>query len=116
MAQRPGFDALPKSQQPHELERLRQRFQDNQTYRELVEARDDAQRALELAYPDLFVSDADINELRKSQREKLKDDPQFRAMIQRRAKAWRAQQDFLFRNDKRLAELQTQLKNSSSDR
>lgn len=116
VAQRPGYDALPKSQQPHELERLRQRFQDDQRYRELVEARDDAQRVLELAYPDLFVRDADINQTRKAQRERLKEDPQFREMIQQRAKAWRAQQDFLFRSDKRLAELQSQLKNSSGDR
>ncbi|MEL6104568.1 MAG: sulfatase-like hydrolase/transferase [Planctomycetota bacterium] len=110
VSQRPDFEALPESQRPHEIETLRQRFRDDNEYRGLVQARDEAQRALRSAYPDLFVSDEDINATRREERERLKNDPDFRSRIQRRAEAWRAQQDFLFRHDKRLAELQSQIK------
>ena len=68
-----------------------------------------AQAKLEKDYPQLFVSDAAIKAKREAARKAAKEKPEYRALIDRRAAAYRAQQDYLFENDPRLAQLKEQL-------
>ena len=88
------------------------KFQNDAGYRKLVAARDAAQRILEEAYPKLFVSDKEISASRNAEREKLKQDPDFKELTSLRGAAWRAQQDYLFENDSTLAKLQDRLDES----
>ena len=64
-----------------------------------------SQRRLETAYPQLFVSDEEIKQARNAKRESLKNSPEFRDCIEKRAEAWRAQQDYLLTHDPQLSVL-----------
>lgn len=75
-------------------------------YLKLVARRDEAQRVLEKEYPQLFVSDEEINTAKKDRRKSLQDDPAFRQLLDQRAAAWKAQQNYLLTHDRSLAELQ----------
>lgn len=109
IAKEPDFEKLPASRHDAELERLRLNFQADPEYRELVDARDAAQRRLESSYPELFVSDEEINQRKKEHREALSDDPDFREVIARTAAAWRARQEYLHSHDEQLGRLRIQL-------
>ncbi|MGB1709046.1 MAG: hypothetical protein ACPHF4_14540, partial [Rubripirellula sp.] len=78
-------------------------------YFELLEKQQTAQRRLEAAYPQLFVSDEDIKQARNAKRESLKNNPTFRECIEKRAAAWRAQQDYLMTHDQQLSDLNERL-------
>ena len=105
VSQQPQVADLPQSQKPREIELLRQRFRAHPEYLALMKIRDAAQQQLEDSYPHLFVTDEEINAKRRARREALKENKLFEELTQRRAAAWRDQQDFLFRNDKHLAGL-----------
>lgn len=107
--QQPDVDELPDSRKKRELERLRVKFQNDAGYRKLVAARDAAQRVLEEAYPQLFVSDEEISASRNEERKKLKQNAAFKELNNLRGAAWRAQQEYLFEIDETLAELQQRL-------
>ena len=68
-----------------------------------------AQRKLEADYPQLFVSDDAIKQKRAAARKALKNDPTYKAIIQKRAAAYRAQQDYLHNRDKELGRLKQRL-------
>ena len=91
------------------LERARLKHQKDAGYQELVAAAAAAQAKLEKDYPQLFVSDAAIKAKREAARQAAKENPAFKAMVDRRAAAYRAQQDYLFENDARLAQLKAQV-------
>ncbi|MEM7015273.1 MAG: hypothetical protein AAF585_27770, partial [Verrucomicrobiota bacterium] len=88
---------------------LRNQHANDANYKELVAAADAAQTKLESKFPQLFVSDEKINEMKKAAAEAVKNDPEYKAARDERAAAYRAQQDYLFKIDKRLAELSRQL-------
>jgi arylsulfatase A-like enzyme len=108
-AQQPGAAELPASRRKRELERLRLQHKNKSEYLRLVEASEKAQQSLGQTYPQLFVSDEKINELRRAQRDAAKADPNYKKLTGERAAAYRAQQEYLFANDAKLAELQRQL-------
>ena len=68
--------------------------------------RDAAQKELEQSYPQLFTSNEEIAEYKKQQRKAAQDDPKFKQLLDERAAAYRAQQDYLFEHDGELARLQ----------
>jgi arylsulfatase A len=110
MAKDPSFETLPASRRPTELERLRQQYQSDSEYLELVTAQKDAQQRLEATYPQLFVEDETINRQKKERRKALNNDPAFRKVIAETAAGWRAQQEYLHTHDETLGELQKRLK------
>ena len=83
-------------------------------YFELLEKLKTRQRKLETAYPQIFVSDEKIKQSRNAKRESLKDNPEFRACIEKRAAAWRAQQDYLMIHDPQLSKLNERLLDSQA--
>ena len=103
--QNPAVADLPDSQRKAELERLRRKHRDSAGYQKLVATSEAAQRKLESAYPQAFVSDEDINQSRKAENQKLRDNPAYKKLQNERAAAYRAQQDYLHANGTRLAEL-----------
>ena len=64
-----------------------------------------AQRKLESAYPQLFLSDKDIQAERRAASDAAREDPDFKKAVNERAAAYRVQQDYLLKNDARLAEV-----------
>lgn len=108
--QKPEVADWPRSRKEAELERLRQKSGKDSRYRELVAAAEAAQAKMEAGYPQLFFSDETINAVKKAAGENAKNDPDFKKAKDERAAAYRAQQDYLFENDKKLADLDQQLK------
>ena len=105
----PAIDEGPKTDRKAALERARLKHHKDAAYQKLVAAAAAAQAKLEKDYPQLFVSDAAIKAKREAAREAARENPAFKAMVDRRAVAYRAQQDYLFENDARLAQLKAQL-------
>ena len=109
IAKRPEVADFPNSRRKAALERLRRQHLGSGEYQRLLAVAESAQEKLEATYPDAFLSDQEINRSRKAEHQKLKDNPEYRELQQKRADAYRAQQDYLFANDKRLAELKRRL-------
>lgn len=107
--QHADFDGLPVVRQARELENLRARWASSAEYQSLMAASTTAQRALETAYPQLFVSDEQLRQQLKQAHEALKDNPDYRARRSERADAWRAKEDFLEQQEPRLQTLRQQL-------
>ena len=103
--QQPEIVDFPNSRKKAAIERLRLKYRGSEEYQKLVTAAAKAQEILETAYPQAFISDEEINRSRKAANRKLKDDPEYKQLQKERATAYAAQQDYLFANDRRLAEL-----------
>lgn len=112
VSKRPAVADFPNSRKPNAIAQLRRTHQKDAEYLSLVAASNRAQQLLERAYPELFISDQQINESKKKKREARKDDPDFKKRIEQRAEAWRAQQAFLLEHDQRLRELDEELARS----
>lgn len=106
-AQQAGAADLPDSRRRRELAQLHKRHQNAAAYKQLIEASESAQQLLENTYPQLYVSDEQIKETRNKRRQELKTDATYQKLNNDRAAAHRAQQAYLFANDKILTELQT---------
>ena len=117
IAQHPEHASLPPNQQKERLEKWRDALNQSPTeqapeYFGLLENQQAKQQDLETTYPQLFLSDENINQSRKTERERLKNDPLFRDCVGQRAAAWRAQQDYLLTYDKQLSELERRMTDS----
>ena len=109
MASKPGVADLPDSRRLRVIEQLKQQLRKDKGLLELVARRDSAQQKLEQAYPKLFVTNREITEFRRVRRRVLQDDAMFKKYVNQRAAAWRAQQAYLFANDKQLAAAQRRM-------
>ena len=105
----PTIDTGPANGRKAALERARLKHQKDAAYQKLVSAAVAAQLKLEREYPQLFVSDDAIKAKREAARQAAKENPAFKEITGQRAAAYRKQQDYLFANDPRLAELRKQL-------
>ena len=119
IAQHSEYASLPVNQQKERLETWSNAMrklprEEAEGYFELLEKQQTAQRRLEAAYPQLFVSDEDIKQARNAKRESLKNNPAFRESIEKRAAAWRAQQDYLMTHDQQLSDLNERLLGSQA--
>jgi len=112
MAKDRSIEMLPASRRPAKLARLHSKYGADPEYLKLVAAREAAEQQLESSYPQLFVSDAEINRKRNERRRALIDDSAFRRVIGETATAWRARQDYLHAHDELLGNLQEQLEAS----
>jgi len=79
---------------------------------QLVAAREAAQQMLESSYPQVFVSDEEINRQKKERRRALNDDPAFRKVIAETAAAYGARKEYMHAHDELLGKLQKQLEAS----
>ena len=109
IARDPAVADLPDSRRKRRIEDLREKHSSDAEYRNLVAARDLAQKELEGKYPQLFRTNDDITEFRRERRRALEKDVAFKQAVEDRAAAWRAQQEYLFEHDEKLAELQRQM-------
>jgi arylsulfatase A len=107
--QKPEVAEYPDSRRKAEIERLRRQHRDSPGYQELVAASKAAQSKLEATYPEAFITDDTINQSRKREYEKLRENPEYRQLQSERAAAFRAQQTYLFTNGPGLAKLRQQL-------
>ena len=89
---------------------------DLQLAKKLVDAAQSAQAKLEKEYPQLFISDEEIKAKRDAARKALKNDLEFKALSNKRAEAFKAQQEYLHHKDMRLAELLNRLKQNNSEK
>lgn len=107
---------LPESRRKREMERLRERFQKDAGYLNLVKQQQAAQARLEEAYPQLLVTDEQINATRKHRRDQLRDDPGFQKANNERAAAWRAQQEYLISHDTIVIDVHQKIKSKGQEK
>ena len=105
----PSIEKQPDTRKKAALERARAKHQGDDDYKKLVTAAEDAQKKLESDYPQLFVSNEEITEKRNQARKALKKDETFKKLTDARAAAYRDQQDYLYQNDEKLAQLKERL-------
>ena len=105
----PSIAHQPDTRKKAALERARQKHLADPAYGKLAKVAEDAQGKLEREYPQLFVSNEEIGKKRNEARRALKDDPEFKKLVQSRGDAYRAQQDYLYERDEQLAQLKRQL-------
>ena len=101
----PTIENQPASRRKATLEKALQRHRNEPEYQKLETLALAAQQKLEAAYPQLFVTNEEITKNRDQARKALKENAHFKKLTDDRAAAYRAQQDHLYENDERLAEL-----------
>ena len=105
----PSIEKQPDTRKKAALEKARKKHLDDPDYRKLVSIAEEAQRKLEHDYPQLFVSNEDITEKRNQARKELKEDSNFKKLVEARGNAYRAQQDYLYEKDGKLKQLKARL-------
>ncbi|MFP6892192.1 MAG: hypothetical protein VCA18_00480, partial [Opitutales bacterium] len=101
----PTIENQPASCRKATLEKARQRHRNEPEYQKLEKLALAVQQKLEAAYPQFFVTNEEITKKRDQARKALKGNAHFKKLTDDRAAAYRAQQDYLYENDERLAEL-----------
>lgn len=114
IAQQPELEALPKNQQKAAIEQLRVKLTTSPELLALVDLASQAQATLEAAYPQLFVSDEEINASKKAASDAAKNEPEFKRLTKERAAAHRAQEQYLLKTDDELQRLETLLNEAPS--
>lgn len=87
------------------LERARQTAKDNAEFQSLIAARRQFEAEQRRGYPDLFRTDADFAADRKAARQRLKDDPTFKAQLRATADAVNAEREYLYNAEPELRRL-----------
>ena len=105
----PSIGKQPDTRKKAALEKARNKYLDDPGYDKLVTIAEDAQKKLENDYPKLFLSNEDITEKRNQARKELKENRDYKKLVEARGNAYRAQQDYLYEKDGKLRELQRRL-------
>jgi hypothetical protein len=105
----PSIGKQPDTRKKAALEQARKKHLNDPSYRKLTTVAEDAQKKLELDYPQLFVSNENITEKRNQARKALKEDTDFKKLVEARGDAYRAQQDYLYEKDDKLKQLKARL-------
>ena len=107
--QEPSIEKQPDNRKKAALEKARGKHQNDPAYRKLAAIAEDAQKKLENDYPQLFVSNEEITQKRNQARQSLKENPEFKKLVEARGNAYRAQQDYLYEKDDTLMKLKARL-------
>ena len=110
--QEPSIEKQPDTRKKAALEKARKKHLDDPAYRKLATIAEDAQKKLEKDYPQLFVSNEEITQKRNKARQALKENPEFKKLVEARGIAYRAQQDYLYEKDDALMKLKVRLNGS----
>ena len=107
--QEPSIEKQPDNRKKAALEKARGKHQNDPAYRKLAAIAEDAQKKLENDYPQLFVSNEEITQKRNQARQSLKENPEFKKLVEARGNAYRSQQDYLYEKDDTLMKLKARL-------
>mgnify|MGYP001958581373 CR=1 FL=1 len=107
-----GLGELPANQYRSALEKARLGAMKKDTvFRELVAKREESEKDLLKAYPQLNISNEDVVEGRRKAHVRLREtDPDFVRLQNEIGQAWRARSDYLLRAEPRLMELEKLVK------
>ena len=98
----PAIEKQPVTRKKAALEKARKKHLDDPAYRKLATIAEGAQNKLERDYPQLFVSNEEITEKRNQARQALKEDFDFKKLVEARGNAYRTQQEYLYQRDEKL--------------
>ncbi|MDP6036491.1 MAG: hypothetical protein QGG55_10625, partial [Verrucomicrobiota bacterium] len=107
-----GLRELPSNQYRAALEKARlEAMKKDTVFRELVAKREELEKDLLKAYPQLNISNEDVVEGRRKAHVRLREtDPDFVRLQNEIGQAWRARSDYLLRAEPRLMELEKLVK------
>ncbi|MDP7559645.1 MAG: hypothetical protein QF745_03800, partial [Planctomycetota bacterium] len=107
-----GLRELPSNQYRAALEKARLGAMKKDTvFRELIAKREESEKDLLKAYPQLNISNEDVVEGRRKAHVRLREtDPDFVRLQNEIGQAWRARSDYLLRAEPRLMELEKLVK------
>ena len=109
IARQPGLEHLSGDRQKAFIAELRERHARSPELIELIAGAKKAQKKLEASYPQLFVSDREINAKKKASAELVRKDEEFQRLSKMRADAYRAQQEYLLSTVAELQRLSSEL-------
>lgn len=105
IAKKPGLEKVRDDRQKVVIAEMRKKYASEPELVTLIEKAELAQKRLELAYPQLFVSDDEITDRKKLAANTVKESDDFQKLARERADAYSAQQDYLVNTDKELKRL-----------
>ena len=107
-----GLEELPATQYRAGLEKARlEAMKEDVAFRELIAKREEMEKNLQKAYPQLNVSNEDVVEGRRKAHARLREtDPAFVKLQNEIGQAWRARSDYLLTAEPRLDELEKLVK------
>jgi len=109
MTRQPDIERLRGDRRKAIIAELRDRFSDAPELLALTERAKLARIDLESAFPQLFISDAEIAAARKKAVNAVRDESEFQRLSKERAQAYRAQRDYLLLHDEELKQLNAQM-------
>ena len=113
-----GLEELPATQYRAGLEKARlEAMKEDAAFRELIAKREEMEKLLQKAYPQLNVSNEDVVEGRRKAHAWLREnDPAFVKLQNAIGQAWRARSEYLLTAEPRLAELEKLVKEQKKNR
>ena len=100
---------LPKNQLAAAFERVRRKYQKEAPYLALVRERESREKEMEEAFPQLFVTNEQIQAGQRAARKKLADNEQFKTLIKATSEAVKAERDYVLDSSETLQRLHKQL-------
>ena len=113
-----GLEELPATQYRAGLEKARlEAMKEDVAFRELIAKREEMEKDLQKAYPQLNVSNEDVVEGRRKAHARLREnDPAFVKLQNAIGQAWRARSEYLLTAEPRLVELEKLVKERNKKR
>jgi arylsulfatase A len=100
---------LPKNELAAAFERARQKHQKEAQYQALVKERETREQQMRQAFPELSVTNGEIQAAQRAARKKLANQPGFKKLIQETAQAVHAERDYLINRYPTLQQLHKEL-------
>jgi hypothetical protein len=100
---------LPKNQLAAAFERVRRKYQKEAPYLALVRERESREKEMEEAFPQLFVTNEQIQAGQRAARKELADNEQFKTLIKATSEAVKAERDYVLDSSEALQRLHKQL-------
>ncbi|MEO2020779.1 MAG: hypothetical protein ABGX05_03055, partial [Pirellulaceae bacterium] len=100
---------LPKNQLAAAFERVRRKYEKEAPYLALVRERQSRQEKMEQAFPQLFVTNEQIQATQRAARKELANNEQFKALVKATSDAVKAERDYVLDSSEALQRLHKQL-------
>ncbi len=100
---------LPKNQLAAAFERVRRKYQKEAPYLALVRERESREKQMQEAFPQLFVTNEQIQAGQRAARKELADNEQFKTLVKATSEAVKAERDYVLDRSEALQRLHKQL-------
>jgi len=105
----PQLESMPASESAAAAAQFRKTIAHEKEFVVLKKQQEDAEEALEQAFPELFITNEEIQARQREEREKLKGSPEFQKVIQDVSELVRKEMEYRHQKNPELKQLWTQI-------